>query len=155
MGYQMQFEFSIFILNEPHRWRNMVDCGIEPRSGKTKDCTICICCLSAKHESLRRKSKDWLDRNQNNVSDWNDMSTRGRLFQWTSSIKFQVCWSSTKWTSSSSHWKLFCSRHFDRRSCLYPWHSLYCCDKVFSAQSFSYLKCLGQVKTMDTHAYVW
>ena len=77
----MQFEFSIFILNERHRWRNMVDCGIEPRSGKTKDCKICICYLSAKHESLRRKSKDWLDRNQNNVSDWNDMSTRGRLFQ--------------------------------------------------------------------------
>jgi hypothetical protein len=28
-----------------------------------------------------RKSKDWLARNQNNVSEWNDMSTRGLLLQ--------------------------------------------------------------------------
>jgi hypothetical protein len=30
---------------------------------------------------LRRKSKDWLAWNQNNVSEWSDMSTRGLLFQ--------------------------------------------------------------------------
>jgi hypothetical protein len=35
----------------------------------------------AKHAALRRKSKDWLARNQNNVSEWSDMSTRGLLFQ--------------------------------------------------------------------------
>ena len=29
---------------------------------------------------LRRKSKDWLARNQDNVSEWGDMSTRGLLF---------------------------------------------------------------------------
>jgi hypothetical protein len=28
-----------------------------------------------------------LARNQNNVSDWSDMSTRGLLFQWASTIK--------------------------------------------------------------------
>jgi hypothetical protein len=28
-----------------------------------------------------RKSKDWLARNQNNVSEWGDMSIRGLLFQ--------------------------------------------------------------------------
>jgi hypothetical protein len=28
-----------------------------------------------------RKSKDWLARNQNNVSEWGDMSIRGMLFQ--------------------------------------------------------------------------
>jgi hypothetical protein len=27
------------------------------------------------------KTKDWLVRNQNNVSEWSDMSTRGLLFQ--------------------------------------------------------------------------
>jgi hypothetical protein len=27
-----------------------------------------------------RKSKDWLARNQNNVSEWSDMSTLGLLF---------------------------------------------------------------------------
>jgi hypothetical protein len=35
-----------------------VDRGFEPRSGQTKDYTIGICCFSAKHAALRRKSKD-------------------------------------------------------------------------------------------------
>jgi hypothetical protein len=49
--------------------------GFEPRLGQTKDYEIGICCFSAKHTALRRKSKDWLARNQNNVSKWSDMST--------------------------------------------------------------------------------
>jgi hypothetical protein len=51
-----------------------VDCWFEPRSGKTKDYKIGICYISAKHAALRRKSKDWLTWNQENVSDWSDMS---------------------------------------------------------------------------------
>jgi hypothetical protein len=58
-----------------------VDRGFEPRSGQTKDYEIGICCFSAKHAELRRKGKDWLARNQNNVSEWSDMSTCGLLFQ--------------------------------------------------------------------------
>ena len=58
-----------------------VDRGFEPRSGQTKDYKIGICCFSARYAALRRKSKDWLDRNQNNVSEWSDMSIRGLLFQ--------------------------------------------------------------------------
>jgi hypothetical protein len=58
-----------------------VDGGFGHRSGQTKDYEIGICCFSAKHAPLRKKSKDWLARNQNNV------------------------------TSSSSHWSLTCSRH--------------------------------------------
>ena len=50
-----------------------VDHGFEPRSGQTKDFRIGICCFSTKHAALRRKSKDWLVRNQNNVSEWSDM----------------------------------------------------------------------------------
>ena len=42
---------------------SVVDCGFEPRSGQTKDYKIGICCFSAKHAALRRKSKDWLTRN--------------------------------------------------------------------------------------------
>jgi hypothetical protein len=38
------------------------------RSGQTKDYEIGICCFSAKHAPLRKKSKDWLARNQNNVT---------------------------------------------------------------------------------------
>ena len=41
-----------------------VDRGFEPRSGQTKDYKIGICCFSAKHTALRRKSKDWSARNQ-------------------------------------------------------------------------------------------
>ena len=44
-----------------------VDRQFEPRPGQTKDYNIGICCLSAKHASLRRKSKDW----------WSDISTHG------------------------------------------------------------------------------
>jgi hypothetical protein len=57
------------------------DCGFKSRSGQAKDYKIGICCFSAKHAALRRKSKEWLARNQNNVSEWSDMSTRGVLFQ--------------------------------------------------------------------------
>jgi hypothetical protein len=45
-----------------------VDRGFKPCSGHTKDYKIDICCFSAKHAALRSKSKDWLARNQNNVS---------------------------------------------------------------------------------------
>ena len=58
-----------------------VDRGFEPKSGQTKDYKIGMCCFSAKHAALRRKCKDWLARNQNNVSEWRDISTRGLLFQ--------------------------------------------------------------------------
>jgi hypothetical protein len=58
-----------------------VDRGFEPRSGQTKDYKIGICCFFAKHAALRRKSNDWLARNQDNVSVWGDMSIRGLLFQ--------------------------------------------------------------------------
>ena len=58
-----------------------VDRVFEPRSSQTKDYAIGICCFSAKHAVLRKKSKDWLARNQNNVSEWSDISTRGLLFQ--------------------------------------------------------------------------
>ena len=58
-----------------------VDRGFEPRSGQTKDYKIGICCFSAKPTVLRRKIKDWLAQNQDNVSEWGDMSICGLLFQ--------------------------------------------------------------------------
>ena len=48
---------------------SVVGHGFEPRSGQTKDYKIVICYFSAKHAALRRKSKDWLARNQDNVSE--------------------------------------------------------------------------------------
>ena len=60
---------------------SVVDSGFEPLSGQTKDYKISICCFSAKHATLRRKSRDWLARNQNNVSEWSDRSFLRLLFQ--------------------------------------------------------------------------
>ena len=67
-----------------------VDRVFEPLSDQTKYYRICICCFSAKHTALRRKSKDWLDWDQNYVSEWSDMFTLGLLFQWASTIKIQL-----------------------------------------------------------------
>ena len=54
---------------------NAVDHKFESQLVQTKDYKICICCFSAKHAALRRKNKDWLARNQNNVSEYSDMSS--------------------------------------------------------------------------------
>ena len=67
-----------------------VDCGLEPRSGQTKDYKIGIWCFSTKPAALRRKSKHWLTQNQNNVTEWSDMSTQGLLFQTTTIIQMQL-----------------------------------------------------------------
>jgi len=58
-----------------------VDRGFEPRSGQTKTNKIGNYFFSVKHAALRSKSKDWLARNQNNVSEWSDMSICGLCFQ--------------------------------------------------------------------------
>ena len=41
---------------------SVVDRGLEFRSGQTKDYKIGICCFSAKHAALRRKSTHWFAR---------------------------------------------------------------------------------------------
>ena len=69
---------------------SVVDRGFDPRSGQTKDYTIDICCFSTKHSALRKKSKDWLAQNQDNVSEWGDMSIHGMLFQEASTIKIHL-----------------------------------------------------------------
>ena len=70
---------------------SMVDRGPKPWSVKPKT-KIDICCFSAKHTALRR-IKNWLALefwNQDNVSEWEDMSTHELLFQWASTIKFKL-----------------------------------------------------------------
>ena len=68
-----------------------VDRGFEHRSDKIGDCESGICCFSAKCTTLRRKSKDWLARNQNIVCEWSDMSTCKQLFKLANTIKVQLC----------------------------------------------------------------
>jgi hypothetical protein len=48
---------------------SVLDRGFEPRSVQTKNYAIGMCCFSAQQAALRRKSKDWLGRNQDNVSE--------------------------------------------------------------------------------------
>ena len=69
---------------------SVVDCGFEPPSGRNKDNKIDICCFSTKHAALRRKSKNWLARNQDNVSELGDMSICWLLFLWARTIKIQL-----------------------------------------------------------------
>jgi len=52
----------------------VVDRWLEHRSSQTKHYKIGICCFSAKHKSLRRTSKEWLGRDQDNVPELSDMS---------------------------------------------------------------------------------
>ena len=61
--------------------QSVVYCGFEPRTGQTNGYKIVIFCFPAKHISIRKTSKDWLARNQNNVSEWSDMFIRRLLFQ--------------------------------------------------------------------------
>jgi hypothetical protein len=61
-------------------------CGFYPRPGQTKDYKIVICCFSTKHTVLRSKCKDCLTRNQDNISEWRGMSTRGLFFQRTKRV---------------------------------------------------------------------
>jgi hypothetical protein len=65
------------------------DRGFECMAGKTKNYKTGFCCFSAKHAALMSKSKDWLDRNQNKVSVWGDMST-SRLCQRVATVKTKL-----------------------------------------------------------------
>ena len=67
-----------------------VDRAIELNLGHTKDATIDMCCFSAKHATLRRNGKEWLARNQDNVSKWGDKFIRGLLFLLISTITIKL-----------------------------------------------------------------
>ena len=64
-----------------------VDRRFESRSGQTKDYQLVCVAYNAKHAELRRKSKDWLARNQDDVSEWSDMYIRGLLFPLDNTMK--------------------------------------------------------------------
>ena len=63
---------------------------VDARSGQTKEYKSSIVCFSTRHASLRSKNNNWLTRNQDNVSEWSDMSTRGLLFRWANIWWFQL-----------------------------------------------------------------
>ena len=86
------FNFSIYSKN--HIGSIMVSLldssVVDPRSVQTKYYIMGICCFSTKHAAISTTSKQWLVRNQANVSNWGDMSIRGMLFQWASTINIQL-----------------------------------------------------------------
>ena len=89
-----------------------------------KDYSLHICCFSTKHIELKSKSKDWLTRNQDDVSNWSSMSTWGPLFRWFSPIKIELdrsCHDKAKNNCSHSdqqHWLL--SRQSDMEVSIIP-----------------------------------
>ena len=60
---------------------SVVDRVFEPWLSQAKDYEIDICCFSPKHAVLSSKNKDWLARNQDDVSEWGDVSICGLMFQ--------------------------------------------------------------------------
>jgi hypothetical protein len=64
-----------YIITKSHRW-----CSgrwrVAERSGQTKDYKTGLCCFSTKHVTLKSKSKDWLARNQDHVSERSNRFTR-------------------------------------------------------------------------------
>ena len=79
---------NVYYALQPHLWCNgkhaCLECcrsWVRDPVGSNQRYKIGICCFSAKHAALRSKSKDWSTRNQNNVSEWSNMSIRGLLFQ--------------------------------------------------------------------------
>ena len=62
----------------------------EQRSGLTKDCKHDIYWFSSKNTTLRRRDKEWLAQNQDNLSEWSDTSSRRMLFQWAATIKIKL-----------------------------------------------------------------
>ena len=61
---------------------SVVGHGFEPQSNQTKDYQTGICYISTKYAAfLTSNRKDGFARNQDNMSVWSDMSTRGMLFQ--------------------------------------------------------------------------
>ena len=69
-------------LDNMSEWSEMSTHGLlfQLWSGQTRY-NIGICCFSDKLVVLRSKGKDWLAQNQDNVSEWSDMSIHGLLFQ--------------------------------------------------------------------------
>jgi hypothetical protein len=73
-------------------------------------------CFPSEHVTLVSKNKDGLVRNQDNVSEWNVISTRGVLFQWASTIKIKLSvlvsnylihWATRALRMEYSEWLLF------------------------------------------------
>ena len=80
---------------QPHRWCNGY------RASRFRCGRLCVWAPGwsnqqlwnwyfPQHSTLKSKNKNWLARNQDNISGCSDMSTRGLVFQWADTIKMQL-----------------------------------------------------------------
>ena len=60
------------------RFRTPVD---HLRSGQSNNNKTGVFCFSPNHAAIMNKSKNWLDQNQDNASDWSDIAIPRLLFQ--------------------------------------------------------------------------
>jgi hypothetical protein len=83
---------------------SVVDRGFEHRSDQIKDYKNGINCFSAKYAALRRKSKDGLARNHNNVSEWSDIMG----VDWVGNVPRQDIWGHSTGPRSYRPFFFFC-----------------------------------------------
>ena len=81
--------------------------AFELRSGQIKKYTICMCCFSAKHAALRRKSKDWLARNQFCLMLFNATFNNISVISWRSVLLVEENGGPVENQQSvASHWQI-------------------------------------------------
>ena len=92
----------------------MVDSGFETLSGQTKYYELSICCFFANHVTLKVRATTGLLRIRLMRPSGATCLLAGFYLTEQALLKSKsACWSSTKWSSSSSsHWKTTCSHHY-------------------------------------------
>jgi hypothetical protein len=107
---------------------SVVDHGFESWSAITKDYKMCTCSFYLKHAALRSKSKDWLERYEDN--DWSDMSNHRS--DWSDMSNHRSDWSDmsnhrSDWSDMSNHRLLFQSAIENPAKCVgTKWTSSHC-----------------------------
>jgi hypothetical protein len=67
-----------------------VDRRFKQGASQANDAKFVIYCFFANHAAIGSKIKDWFTRNQDNVSMWSYISTRGLLLHWSGTIQIQL-----------------------------------------------------------------
>ena len=100
------FHFSFVSMTSSVILYIMVDSGFVTLSDQTKYSQFCICCFFANHVALKVRAKIGLMSGATYLP-------AGCYFTEQALLKSKsVCWSSTKWSSSSSsRWKTTCSHY--------------------------------------------
>jgi hypothetical protein len=136
------------------KWR--LECEFEDLSGPIR-CKIGIWYFSTMNTALRRKSRNWLMWNQDNLSKWYNMSTCGSMFLWAGT----TCLSSTDIISSNGNikqqhsLKVKVEGHISKYCILWWWTTIFVTrhykikSKKYTRTSFTCASCTSTV--VDWH----